>query len=324
MLDEVLQKVQFPTDEHTLVGTQSSDDAAVYRLTDDVALVQTVDFFTPIVDDPYIFGQIAAANALSDIYAMGARPFIALNIIGFPQATQKAELLTQILQGGADKVREADTTLLGGHSIQDKELKYGLAVTGIVHPEKVITNNRVREGDVLLLTKPIGTGMISTALKNGKATTAEVEAIVESMLLLNRLPSEKMIDYDVSACTDITGFGLLGHLWEMIRRQPVQAHIQVKSIPVFDKALHYARNAIFIPGGTLSNIRFVEKQIQLRGVEEWYLNLLLDPQTSGGLLIALPEAAAEQFIRDLKDKYPYPVRKIGRLAEGENKIIIEE
>jgi len=301
------------------VGTAGADDAGVYKISDNQALVQTLDFFTPIVDDPYTFGQIAAANSLSDVYAMGGTPISALNIVCFPEKDLDDEVLTQILQGGADKIKEAGAVIMGGHTIQDKELKYGLSVTGIIHPDKVRINNNLRVGDQLLLTKPIGTGILTTALKNEKISESDLQPAVDSMLQLNKKAAVAMDELDVSACTDVTGFGLLGHLWEMMQGLKVDVQLDVDQIETFDNVKEFASESMFIPGGTLANINYLEKHIELGELPLWHLNYLCDPQTSGGLLIAISKDDVDNYIENISD-YPFSVNAIGEVLKGNNKI----
>ncbi len=280
-----------------LVGFDTADDAGVYKLTPELALVQTVDFFTPIVDEPAVFGAIAAANALSDIYAMGARPLCALSIVAYP-ARGDVELLSEILRGGAEKMREAGCVILGGHSVADEEIKFGYAVTGTVHPERVLTNRGAQPGDALVLTKPLGTGLISTALKRGIAEPAHVEASVSSMLELNRAASEALIRLRVHALTDVTGFGLIGHAREVAVASGVTLSIEASSVPLLPGALQYAR-AGAIAGGLKNNREFASCAVELAGdIAPELLDALYDPQTSGGLLAALPEEDAQRFLAD--------------------------
>ncbi len=277
--------------ENVLVGFDTADDAGVYQLTAELALVQTVDFFTPIVDDPFTFGAIAAVNALSDVYAMGGRPISALSILAYP-AQGDLEDLEEILKGGAEKMREADCAIVGGHSVADDEIKFGYAVTGTVHPQRVKANAGARAGDALVFTKRLGTGVISTALKRGMARDADVAASIASMLTLNRRVCEAMLQYDVHGCTDVTGFGLIGHAREMALASGVTLEIEVDRLRFLDGALEYARLGA-IPGGLKNNREYaacaVESTCEMpAGVED----LLYDPQTSGGLLITLPETDA--------------------------------
>ncbi len=290
----VLRQLTPPGDPNLLVGADPADDAAVYRLNDDLALVQTVDFFTPIVDDPYTFGQIAAANSLSDVYAMGAQPLTALNIVGFPIKSLPAQVLGEILRGGADKAREAGVPIVGGHTIDDTEPKYGLSVTGTVHPQRFITARGGRAGDVLVLTKPLGTGTISTALKAGSATTTHVDQAVRWMTTLNRAASSAMLMAGAHAATDITGFGLLGHLLDLCQASRVGALIDSAAIPFLPGALGYAQQG-FVPGGTQTNLSYVNPFVEFGGTDESVQTILGDPQTSGGLLVALPPDRVANF-----------------------------
>lgn len=282
--------------EQVLVGFETSDDAGVYKLTEGCALIQTTDFFTPIVDDPYIYGGIAAANALSDVYAMGGRPASALSLVAYP-AKQSADVLLRILQGGADKLREAECSLLGGHSVSDDEIKFGYAVTGVVHPQRFWRNVGARTGDVLLLSKPLGTGVIATALKRAAADARDVEAAIDSMLTLNRAAAEALHGLDVHACTDVTGFGLLGHALEMSRCDgdnvdKITMHIEAVEVPLLPGAIGYSQERMHA-GGLNNNRAFAEASVKIHeGVAPAIEALLYDPQTSGGLLVALPEKDA--------------------------------
>jgi selenide,water dikinase len=321
LLDMTLKKVTFPTSDQVLVDASHADDAGIIRISDEIALVQTIDFFTPVVDDPYLYGQIAACNALSDIYAMGATPLSALNIICFPDHVLDDEAFSMILQGGADMVKEAGAVILGGHSISDKELKYGLAVNGYIKPEAIKINHNLNIGDHLILTKPIGTGILSTALKNGEFDEAEMSPAISSMLTLNREPALYLDQFNVSACTDITGYGLLGHLWEMLNGLNCGVNIFMQKIPFFDKAIPLARESRHIPGGTLANQQFNADHVVPGSIDPWYQNLLYDPQTSGGLLISIPEKYIAAYLSALS-AYPLPVAVIGEVIEGENKIYL--
>lgn len=298
-------------DPNVLIGFDTSDDAGVYRLTAECALVQTVDFFTPIVDDPTTFGAIAAANALSDVYAMGGRPLSALSILAYP-AKGDLQDLQQILLGGAEKMREAGCVILGGHSIADDEIKFGYAVTGTIHPLSVKANAGARVGDALVFTKKIGTGIIATALKRGMAAAEHVEAAIESMLTLNRRACEAMLAFDVHACTDVSGFGLLGHAREMAVASDVTLEIGARTVPFLPGAVEYARLGT-LPGGLKNNREFVSPAVE--GSSE-FDDLLYDPQTSGGLLIALPEADATQLVATLEGAC-----RIGRVLPRQPKLI---
>jgi selenide,water dikinase len=283
-----------------IVGTETSDDAGVFRLRPDLAIVNTVDFFTPIVDDPYTFGQIAAANALSDVYAMGADPVTALNIVAFPKGTLDLEVLGEILKGGGERARAAGAVVIGGHSIIDLELKYGMAVTGVVHPDRVIRNVGVREGDVLVLTKPLGTGIVATALKKRKAARANVRAAVASMVSLNGPASRIARRFPVHACSDVTGFGLLGHAAEMAMGSGVSLVLDSAALPLLPGARRLAEQG-FLTGGCQRNRAYlVDKVVIARAVPAGLRDVAFDPQTSGGLLLALPAKAAEKLTRALR------------------------
>jgi len=288
--------------ENVLVGFDTADDAGVYQLTAELALVQTVDFFTPIVDDPFTFGAIAAANALSDVYAMGGRPISALSILAYPAKGDLGDL-EEILKGGAEKMREADCAVMGGHSVADEEIKFGYAVTGTVHPARVKANAGARAGDALVFTKLLGTGVISTALKRGMARDADVAASITSMLTLNRQACEAMLQYDVHGCTDVTGFGMIGHAREMALASGVTLEIEVDRLRFLAGALEYVRLGA-IPGGLKNNREYASCAVEtVRDLAPEVENLLYDPQTSGGLLIALPEADAAALAGAFPDAY---------------------
>jgi len=277
------------SDPNLLVGPETCDDAAVYRLTDDLALVLTVDYFTPIVDDPYAYGQIAAANSLSDVYAMGARPIAMLSIVGFPRDKLPLGILGEILKGGAEKAREAGVGVVGGHSIDDAEPKVGYAVAGLVHPARVWRNVGARVGDGLVLTKPIGTGIISTAIKQAKAPAAAVDAAIRTMILLNRAAAEAAAQVTVHAVTDVTGFGLLGHLREMTAGSGVAARLSAGAIPLLPDVVALAEAGL-VPGGTKRNLRAVASVVRWDpAIPEPLRAVIGDAQTSGGLLIATPD-----------------------------------
>ena len=283
-----------------IVGTDTSDDAGVFRLRKDLAIVNTVDFFTPIVDDPYVFGQIAAANALSDIYAMGADPVTALNIVAFPKDTLDLDVLGEILKGGAERARAAGAVVVGGHSIIDQELKYGMAVTGAIHPERVIRNVGVREGDALVLTKRLGTGIITTALKRRKAPAASVRAAVASMISLNKAASGVMRKFRVHACSDVTGYGLLGHTYEMADGSGVTVVLESAKLPLLPGVARLAARG-YLTGGCKRNRTFLDGKIAVApSVSKDLEEIAFDPQTSGGLLIALPKEAAPRLVKALR------------------------
>jgi selenide, water dikinase len=283
-----------------IVGTETSDDAGVFRLGPDLAIVNTVDFFTPIVDDPYIFGQIAAANALSDIYAMGAEPKTALNIVGFPKGKLDIEVLGEILRGGGERARAAGAVVIGGHTIIDPELKYGMAVTGVVHPDRVIRNVGVGQGDVLVLTKPLGTGIISTALKRRKASKESVRAAVASMIALNSAASAVMRSVPAHACSDVTGFGLLGHAQEMAAGSGVTIVLEAAKLPLLRGARRLAEQGC-LTGGCRRNRDYLSDKISVdRSVAKGLEEVAFDPQTSGGLLMALPSSRAQDVVTSLR------------------------
>lgn len=294
ILAQVLRYLPTPTDENLLVGIETSDDAAVYRLTDDLAVIQTLDFFTPIVDDPYLYGQIAAANALSDIYAMGGRPILALNIVCFPNHLPPG-ILGEILRGGADKVTEAGASTVGGHSVQDNEPKYGLSVTGLVHPKKIWTNKGAQEGDILLLTKPLGSGILNTAAKVDLLSPENLREAIDWMRMLNRKAAELAYDLPLSAATDITGFGFLGHLCEMAQGSGKDLEIDSSKIPVMSGAREMAEMGM-IPSGAYRNREHVAQWTEMEPtVPLWLQDLMVDPQTSGGLLLSLPPPVAAEL-----------------------------
>lgn len=281
------------------MGIERAEDAGVYKLREDLAIVQTLDFFTPIVDDPYTFGQVAAANSLSDVYAMGGKPIVAMNIVCFPIKKMDISILQEILKGGLDKMREAEVLLVGGHSVEDDELKYGLSVTGTIHPQKVLTNKGARAGDSLILTKPLGTGIINTALKGKMADENSVYKSIECMSALNKKASELMTEVDVHACTDVTGFGLLGHACEMIEGEDVGMVIDSSTVPILPGTEEYAMMGL-IPGGTIRNRDFRLPMIERAAdISDEKLLILFDAQTSGGLLISVSEQNAYSLLEKL-------------------------
>jgi len=323
-LARVLSQLPGITDPNVLIGTKTADDAAVYRLNDQLAIVQTVDYFTPVVDDPYNYGQITAANALSDIYAMGAEPLFALNIVGFPANSLTLEVLAKILQGGADKAAEAGINIIGGHTIIDAEPKYGLAVTAVIHPDKVVSNAGAKPGDRLILTKPLGLGIITAALKQGKVSDAALAEAITVMATLNKAAAAAMVAVGAHACTDVTGFGLLGHLAEMASGSGVGAVIHVNRIPVIEEAWNLVRQGI-VPGSSRLNLKFLRERLDVaKEVSEDALLLLADSQTSGGLLIALPAEKVEQLKVELVHNQVPRFAEIGEIvADPRSRIIIE-
>ena len=302
VLAKLLDGLKVRHDPNLLVGFDKSDDASVYKVSDDLALVQTVDFFPPIADDPYTFGAIAATNALSDVYAMGGEPKLELNIMAVPDDLPK-EAVHQILHGGYDKVYEAGAIITGGHSILDSEPKYGLAVTGFVHPDKVLTNSGAREGDVLLLTKPLGIGILTTAAKADLVSEDTMAYAVELMTTLNKSARDAMVKYRVHACTDVTGFALLGHSCEMAQGSDVEIHIEADAIDLIPDALEFARMGI-LPEGMYRNRSFAESYVDPGKVELAKQDMLYDPQTSGGLLIAVHPDDADALFAELKETVP--------------------
>jgi len=316
----VLAKLPKQSDPNVLIGFDTADDAGVYRFTDDLALVQTVDFFTPIVDDPYTFGQVAAANALSDVYAMGGRPISALSIVGFPNTGRDLDILERILRGGHAKMEEAGCAVIGGHSIGDEEIKFGYAVTGVVNPNHVLANAGARPGDRLLLTKRLGTGIISTALKQGRARETDVTAAIESMVTLNRDGSELALQFDVHAATDITGFGLLGHAREMALASKVSLVLDHAHIDFLPGALEYSREG-HLPGGLKRNSEFLAGCVEFAdGITEEVRNLMFDPQTSGGLLLAVARTDAPRLLAGLRGR-GIPAQDIGEVLEKTQPLI---
>lgn len=312
-------------DPNLIVGIEDIDDAGVYKITDSLALIQTIDFFTPIVDDPYTFGQIAAANALSDIYAMGGLPLTAMNVVCFPIHSMDISVLKEILRGGLDKMREANVTLVGGHSVEDAELKYGLSLTGTIHPEKVITNAGAKPGDRLILTKPLGTGIINTAIKAKMASDQSIANVTEVMVTLNKDASEMMQAVGVNSCTDITGFGFLGHACEMMQESGVGMVLYASYIPVLSEVEEYARKGL-VPAGTHRNRNFRSPQIEWdQAITPETIDILFDPQTSGGLLISVAQEKADKLLNQLRRKGMNEASIIGDVtSELKGKIVVKK
>ncbi len=312
-MDQILKSLPAITDPRVLVGTE--DDAGVYKLSADLAMVQTVDFFTPIVDNPYDFGAIAAANALSDIYAMGARPLTALNLVAFPK-DGPLEVLGEIMRGGAEKAQEAGVSIIGGHSIDDKEPKYGMAVTGTAHPEKLILKSGAEAGDRLVLTKPLGIGIISTAIKVGRVSDALIAIAVNYMKTLNKSAADAMVEVGVKGATDITGFGLLGHLHEMLHRSRVSGRITISNVPVIPGVEELVKFSV--PGGTRANLRYMsDKTVWDEGITENEKLVLADAQTSGGLLIAVSPNKLDALLAGLVKRGVETRAVIGVVTAGE-------
>ena len=304
-----------------MVGLGTADDAGVYKVSDELALIQTVDFFTPIVDDPFAFGKIAAANALSDVYAMGGIPKTAMNLVAFPQKKLGGEVLREVLKGGIEILNEANTVLLGGHSIEDDEFKYGLSVTGFVHPKKILTNQGLKSGDCLVLTKPLGTGILNTAVKGGLASQKTIASAIHWMSMLNKDAAEVMPRYPISACTDVTGFGLLGHLAEMIVGTTTHVTIHSTDIPVLPETVEFASMG-FVPTGAHKNRAFREKMTFLASsVSPVVRDILFDPQTSGGLLMGCPEKEVSALVAALKEAGVEEAAVIGTVRDDDKALI---
>ena len=308
----------FISDPNLIVGLEHGEDAGVYKLSDDLALVQTIDFFTPIVDDPFIFGQIAVTNALSDVYAMGGRPLTAMNVVCFPIGKMDIAVLRDILRGGLEKMREAGVLLVGGHSVDDAELKYGLSVTGVIDPAKVLLNRGAKEGDKLILTKALGTGIVSTALKRGMADQALVEKSISSMTQLNKKAAELMTESGaVHAATDVTGFGFLGHACEMIEDSDFQMIIYASQVPFFPGIRELAEKGI-VPGGLRRNQQFRMPMIEVAdSCPPWLTDVLFDPQTAGGLLMSLPAKEADRLLGRLHDEGLTEAAIVGEIVAGQ-------
>lgn len=324
ILDKALCGLDLPVDPNLLVGLERADDAGVYRVSDELALVQTLDFFPPMVDDPFSFGQIAAANALSDIYAMGGVPKTAMNIVAFPAKTMDISILRTIIEGGLDKMREAGVVLVGGHTVEDSELKYGLSVTGYIHPGRILTKRNLQAGDRLILTKPLGTGIVATAIKAGLADQELTDRVTLAMTTLNRDAAETMEGFTVHACTDITGFGFLGHLAEMVVDSGHGVRIKAADVPMYPEALEWAAMGL-IPAGAYNNRNFRGSFVDFGAdVSQRVQDLLFDPQTSGGLLIAVAAGDAERLVDALKAKGIDCAAIVGEVVAGPvDRILVE-
>ena len=315
-MSDALKAIQRPQDPNLLVGFETSDDAAVYRMTDDIAFISTADFITPPVDDPYWFGQIAAANALSDVYAMGGKPCTALNLVMFPSKQLDIGVLKEILRGGYDKVFEAGASIAGGHSVDDNEPKYGLAVTGIVHPGKILTNCRAREGDVLILTKPLGTGVLFNACRSGKLPWRDLELILPEVASLNKKAIELALGFHIHACTDITGFGMIGHALEMARGSGLRINLFYDKLPLYPNALPMYKKGE-TTGSNKANRKLADGDLKLeRKLSREEEEILFDPQTSGGLLLSVLAAEAEQLLTTLNKAGISSATRIGEVVAG--------
>ncbi|MFA8298870.1 MAG: selenide, water dikinase SelD [Hyphomicrobiales bacterium] len=320
-LERVLKSVPIFPDPNVIVGNSHSDDASVFKIDNNTAIVQSLDFFTPIVDDPYEFGQIAAANALSDIYAMGAQPLFAQNIVGFPDHRLPMDVLTQILKGASDKASEAGISILGGHTVEDTEPKFGMVVSGKIHPDKILSNDKAKDNHVLILTKPLGLGILSTAVKRGIVDNDKAKEISQIMATLNKRAAEIMVNYDISTCTDITGFGLLGHLYEITSASELGAEIYLSKVPFISGAYDCAISGI-IPGGSKNNLKHIEDKVDFSNeISNVHRLLLCDAQTSGGLLIAVSSNDKEKLLSELLDN-GMNASIIGSLTKGKGKISI--
>jgi selenide,water dikinase len=320
-LDKALAQVVPYLDPNLLVGYDHSDDAAVYKISDDLAVVHTLDFFTPIVDDPYIFGRIAAANSLSDIYAMGARPLVALNIVSFPSKLP-AEVLGDILRGGMDTVRQAGIPIGGGHTLDGPEPAYGLSIAGTVHPDRILTNGGALPGDALILTKPIGSGVITTALRAGLFNTSQAEEMIQVMMELNKVPAEVMANFDIHSCTDITGYGLLGHATEVAIASGYGWEIHANDVPIVEPALE-AIEAEAVPGGSQVNLVHFSQDMDIsHDIPENLMRLMFDAQTSGGLLVAVDSKDAERLLGALQNANVTRAAIIGTMTFDDRRVLI--
>jgi selenide,water dikinase len=327
VLAQVLRGVPKPTDPNLLVGSDHFDDAGVYRLDDDTAIVTTVDFFPPLVDDAYQFGRIAAANSLSDIYAMGGRPICALNIVGFPDKELSVEVLGEILRGGAERVAAAGAVVAGGHSVRDSEIKFGLAVTGVIHPDRILTNAGARVGDVLILTKPLGSGTLTTAAKQGKIDQADLAEAIDVMTDLNAAACEAAIavgvnrDNGVHAATDITGFGLIGHAHELAEASGVTIEIDAKAVPLMRRVLELAASGV-VTRAAKSNLEYIGSRFENRGVDETLVKVLADAQTSGGLLLSISPDRADALLKGLTRRQTRAAVVVGRAVESSKHTVV--
>jgi selenide,water dikinase len=321
VLSKLLSKLPTIEDKNLIVGYDKSDDASVYKLTEDIAMIQTLDFFAPMINDPYIFGQVAAANALSDVYAMGGEPKTAMNIVCFPEKMD-VSYLGEILRGGAEKVAEAGAVLSGGHTIHDDKIKYGLSVTGIIHPDKILKNYGAKEGDVLILTKPLGAGIISTAYRVDEASESSIEKLLENMTTLNKYAMDIIRPYPVNACTDVTGFGFLGHAFEMASGSDKTFILEKELVPYIEESKEYAKE-FYITSGGQKNRNHLGDRVLFNDVPFWLQEILFDPQTSGGLLFSIPNEFADEILNKL-NKLKIKSSILGRVEKKQEKSIIVE
>ncbi|MCH8271700.1 MAG: selenide, water dikinase SelD [Candidatus Marinimicrobia bacterium] len=306
------------SNENLIIGFEGYEDAAVYRITDKIALVQTADYITPMTDDPSLFGQLAAANALSDIYAMGAKPITAINLCNFPDNGIPNEIFSEILNGGATKVLESGAVTVGGHTIKDNELKYGLAVTGIIHPDNIVRNSSIEHGDVLILSKPIGTGVLFNGVKKGALESKWLDSAIQRNVVLNKKASELMLKHNANACTDVTGFGLLGHLNEMVAGNELSIEINSSAVPYFEMAVETSEQG-YKPGMSKDNMKSLDDIVTFDStVSDAYRWLLVDPQTSGGLIISIPEEKADELLKELRSDDSPEAAIIGKVTEPDN------
>ena len=326
-MSQVLGQLPLITDPNVLVGASNADDAGVYRITDDIAMVLTADFFTPIVDDPYWFGAISAANSLSDVYAMGGKPLVALNLAALPAGVDFSEINRRIMQGGIDKMAEAGVAIIGGHTVKDKEPKFGYAVMGNIHPAKILDNTKAKPGDALVLTKPIGTGVISTGLRAGRCSAETAEAFTKSMATLNKRAAELMLEINVSTATDITGFGLIGHLNEVLTASKCGARLHAHAVPVFEEAVKIAEMGM-VPGGTRANQKSYDPYVEWAGdVSATERVLMNDAQTSGGLLIFVPKERKDRLVAALEKEHitaAHIGEVLARAEKGDKRIFVEK
>jgi selenide,water dikinase len=312
-------------DENVLVDVDTCDDAGVYRIDDDRAVVFSADFFPPVVNDPFTYGEIAVANSISDIYAMGSRPFVAINLLAFPQAVVPPEIIGEILRGAGNKMKEAGIALIGGHTMDDERINYGQAVLGWIDPKRIITNFGTMPGDALVLTKPLGSGIITTAMRSPDLVSDKIVGKISKVMgTLNKTASERMLEYDVRACTDVTGYGFLGHLSEMLEASNVTAILKLSDINYFPEAEEFCRMGI-LPGGSIKNRQFIQDSVEIHpSIEDPVADVLFDAQTSGGLIVAIPEKQAEKYLKDIKSRGIEDASIVGRIVEpGDKRIILE-
>ncbi len=327
MLDRILPNLLKQNHPDLLVGTSTMDDAGVFRINDSFALVQTLDFFTPIVDDPFDFGRITAANSLSDVYAMGGVPLTAMNIVAFPDDKLPENVLAEILNGAASVCKDASVVVVGGHSVSDQEVKFGLSITGSIHPDKIKTNSNAQPGDTIILTKPLGTGLISNAMMNNKADEGHIQSAVDSMIQLNREASRIAVELGANCITDVTGFGLIGHMREIALGSKVSATIYADRLPILPGALEIASSGSFYSGGERRNLKFVSDILNIEdAVSDPYRRLVSDPQTSGGLIVTIPADKADEYLKMMEQvsEKAWVVGKVERTSKGEINLLVSD